>query len=152
LRRSLIVDASKAVALAGLSWAFCATAFSAELAAQTAPPEIAAAAPGEAETAAARPVARAARISTSEAPTIDADLSDPGWAKATVITDFKQREPNPAPADGAHRVCASCTDDSNFYLSVYAYDSEPDLSSSARCRATARSTRATISKSRSIPD
>jgi len=71
-------------------------------------------------------MARAARISTTEAPTIDADLSDPGWAKATVITDFKQREPNPGAPPTERTVLRIMYDDSNFYLSVYAYDSEPD--------------------------
>jgi hypothetical protein len=130
VRRSLIVDASKAVALAGFSWAFCGSAFSADLAAKAALPEIAAAIaaaePGKDEIASARPMARAARISTTEAPTIDADLSDPGWAKATVITDFKQREPNPGAPPTERTVLRIMYDDSNFYLSVYAYDSEPD--------------------------
>ena len=40
------------------------------------------------------PFARAARIDEAEAPVIDADLSDPGWAKATVIEEFRQRLPN----------------------------------------------------------
>ena len=114
MRRSVIVGAWKAVALAGFCWAFCATAFSAEFV------------PGQAEIAGARPIARVARISTSEAPTIDADLSDPGWAKATVITDFKQREPNPGAPPTERTVLRVMYDDSNFYLSVYAYDSEPD--------------------------
>jgi hypothetical protein len=71
-------------------------------------------------------VARAARIAASEAPTIDADLSDPGWAKATVITDFKQREPDPGAPPTERTVLRIMYDDNNFYFSVYAYDSEPD--------------------------
>ena len=35
----------------------------------------------------------ATRIDSSEAPIIDADLSDPAWASATVISDFTQIEP-----------------------------------------------------------
>ena len=42
-----------------------------------------------------RPTVRAVRVDTAEAPVIDADLSDPVWAKAAVIDDFKQRSPNP---------------------------------------------------------
>jgi hypothetical protein len=43
----------------------------------------------------ARPRVTAVRIDTAEAPTIDADLSDPAWAKAAVIDNFTQRSPNP---------------------------------------------------------
>ena len=44
-------------------------------------------------------MARAARIETGEAPVIDGDLSDVSWAKATVIDDIRQRQPDPgAPA------------------------------------------------------
>ena len=43
----------------------------------------------------ARPVARAAHIETSEAPVIDGDLSDVSWAKATIIDDIRQRQPDP---------------------------------------------------------
>jgi hypothetical protein len=128
VRRSLIVAASKAVSLAGFFWASCGSAFSAELAAKAAeePPELVAAEPGEEAITNARPVAHVARISASEAPTIDADLSDPGWAKATVITDFKQREPDPGAPPTERTVLRIMYDDNNFYLSVYAYDSEPD--------------------------
>jgi hypothetical protein len=73
-----------------------------------------------------QPMARVARIATSEAPSIDADLSDRSWARATVITDFKQREPDPGAAPTERTVLRVMYDDSNFYLSVYAYDSEPD--------------------------
>ena len=43
----------------------------------------------------ARPTARAARIEVGEAPVIDGDLSDVSWAKATVIDDIRQRQPDP---------------------------------------------------------
>ena len=55
---------------------------------------------------------------------IDADLSDLSWARATVITDFKQREPDPGAAPTERTVLRVMYDDNNFYLSVYAYDSE----------------------------
>src|SRR6476620_10419606 len=42
-----------------------------------------------------RPTAAAVRIDASEAPTIDGDLSDPAWSKATVIDRFIQKRPNP---------------------------------------------------------
>jgi len=87
------------------------------------PPE---AAPFDGAATSARPVARVARIGAREAPTIDADLSDLGWAKATVITDFKQREPNPGAPPTERTVLRVMYDDNNFYVSVYAYDDEPD--------------------------
>jgi hypothetical protein len=42
----------------------------------------------------ARPSAQASRSETSEAPVIDADLSDLAWAKATVIENLRQRQPD----------------------------------------------------------
>src|SRR5688572_18016107 len=42
-----------------------------------------------------RPTVAASRIDNADAPTIDGDLSDPGWAKATVIDNFLQVEPVP---------------------------------------------------------
>ena len=73
-----------------------------------------------------RPTASAARIETSQAPTIDADLSDPGWANATVIADFKQKEPVPGAAPTERTVVRIMFDENNLYLGVYAYDSMPD--------------------------
>lgn len=74
-----------------------------------------------------RPLAQAARIAQGQAPTIDADLSDPVWEKATILTDFRQREPNPRAAPTERTVLRLMYDDDNFYFSVYAYDSQPDL-------------------------
>jgi hypothetical protein len=75
---------------------------------------------------AGRPVARAARIETSEAPTIDGDLSDVSWAKATVIDDIRQRQPDPGAAASERTVVRIMYDANNLYFSVYAYDSQPD--------------------------
>jgi hypothetical protein len=122
--RRPIVAALAAAALAACIWASCDTAHAAE-----APEEMLeddAEELLEEETASFRPMARVARISTSEAPTIDADLSDLGWAKATVITDFKQREPDPGGLPTERTVLRIMYDESNFYLGVYAYDSEPE--------------------------
>jgi hypothetical protein len=124
MRRSLLGEPLKAAALAGLLWVCCASAFSAKAAER--PRAVAAAQPGVQEISSSRPVAHVARISTSEAPKIDADLSDASWAKATVITDFKQREPDPGAPPTERTVLRIMYDDTNFYLSVYAYDSEPD--------------------------
>jgi len=115
LRRSLIADASKAVVLAGFLWASCGSAFSAELAVK----------PAE-EITNARPVAHAARISTSEAPTIDGDLSDPVWAKAAVLDDFRQMDPNAGEPATERTVVRILYDANNLYFSVYCFDREPD--------------------------
>jgi hypothetical protein len=73
-----------------------------------------------------RPSIAAARIDASQAPSIDADLSDPGWANATVIDDFKQREPMPGAAPTERTVVRIMFDENNLYVGVYAYDSQPD--------------------------
>ena len=72
------------------------------------------------------PSAHAARISPSEAPKIDADLSEAAWAKATVIQDFKQLMPDPGGAPTERTVVRVMYDENNLYFGVYAYDSEPD--------------------------
>jgi hypothetical protein len=72
-----------------------------------------------------RPSVSAARIEASQAPTIDADLSDPAWANATVIQDFKQKEPVPGAAPTERTVVRIMYDENNLYVGVYAYDSEP---------------------------
>jgi hypothetical protein len=68
--------------------------------------------------------ANLSRIDATEAPTIDGDLSDPVWAKATIIDDLKQRQPDP----GAPRPSERCSHSvqNNLYFGIYAYDSEPD--------------------------
>ena len=124
MRRSLIVAGLKAVVLAGCVWTCRGSAFAAEAAEQMLD-DVAEKLLAE-EITGPRPMARLARISTSEAPAIDADLSDLSWAKATVITDFKQREPDPGGPPTERTVLRIMYDDNNFYLSVYAYDSEPD--------------------------
>jgi len=124
VRRSLIVAGLKAVVLAGCVWTCRGSAFAAEAAEQMLD-DVAEKLLAE-EITGPRPMARLARISTSEAPAIDADLSDLSWAKATVITDFKQREPDPGGPPTERTVLRIMYDDNNFYLSVYAYDSEPD--------------------------
>ena len=73
-----------------------------------------------------RPSTRATRIEASRAPTIDADLSDTAWANATVIEDFKQREPVPGGPPTERTVVRIMYDENNLYFGVYAYDSQPD--------------------------
>jgi hypothetical protein len=41
-----------------------------------------------------QPTAKATRIDSTEAPTIDGDLSDPVWAKAQAVDEFYQLEPD----------------------------------------------------------
>ena len=74
----------------------------------------------------ARPSIRAVRIETSEAPTIDADLSDPAWAKAAVIDNFTQRSPNPYEPATERTVVRILYDENNLYFSFYNYDRAPD--------------------------
>jgi len=73
-----------------------------------------------------RPRAPAARIETSEAPIIDGDLSDPGWAKATVLDQFLQRQPNSGDPPSQRTVLRIMYDQNNLYFGVYAYDTEPE--------------------------
>jgi hypothetical protein len=73
-----------------------------------------------------RPSIRAVRIDTAEAPVIDGDLSDPVWAKAAVIDDFRQRSPNPYEPATERTVARILYDANNLYVSFYNYDSAPD--------------------------
>ena len=72
-----------------------------------------------------RPTAAAVRISVEEAPTIDGDLSDPVWAKATVIDQFTQKQPNPGAPPTERTILRILYDENNLYFGVYAYDSNP---------------------------
>src|SRR5258708_38710447 len=69
---------------------------------------------------------RAVRIDTSEAPKIDGDLSDPVWAKAAILDDFRQMEPNPGQPATERTVLRILYDENNIYFGVYLYDDEPD--------------------------
>ena len=73
-----------------------------------------------------RPRLVAVRIDTAEAPTIDADLSDPVWAKAAVIDKFTQRSPNPYEPATERTVVCILYDEHNLYFSFYNYDSTPE--------------------------
>jgi len=69
---------------------------------------------------------RAVRIDKSEAPIIDGDLSDPAWAKAAVLDDFRQVEPDTGKPGSEKTVLRILYDENNIYFGVYNYDSEPD--------------------------
>ncbi len=73
-----------------------------------------------------RPTSGATHIQAGEAPSIDADLSDPAWAKATLIDSFRQRAPNSGGAPTERTILRVMYDDNNLYFGVYAYDSEPN--------------------------
>ena len=73
-----------------------------------------------------RPNVKIVRIDPSEAPTIDADLSDPAWAKAAIIDNFTQRQPNPYEPATERTVVRILYDENNLYFSFYNYDKTPD--------------------------
>jgi len=70
--------------------------------------------------------ARPARIETSQAPVIDADISDPAWAAATIIEDFRQIEPVSRAPASERTILRVMYDSDNLYFSVHAYDSDPE--------------------------
>lgn len=63
------------------------------------------------------------RIDSADAPVIDGKLDDDAWAKATVLTEFYQVEPEIAYPDVETRVYLA-HDENNLYVGVYAYDDE----------------------------
>jgi hypothetical protein len=73
-----------------------------------------------------RPAAPAVRIAPEEAPGIDGDLSDAAWAKATMIDDFRQVDPDSGMPGTEHTVLRVMYDEDNLYFGVYCYDREPD--------------------------
>jgi len=75
---------------------------------------------------AAKPRIDAVRIETSDAPVIDGDISDPVWARAALIDDFRQRSPNPGGEPTQRTEARILYDENNLYFAIYAYDTEPD--------------------------
>ena len=71
-------------------------------------------------------IAHAVRIDLSEAPIIDGDLSDPVWAKANILEDFRQVEPTTGAPATERTVVRILYDENNLYFGVYCYDDEPD--------------------------
>ena len=63
----------------------------------------------------------------AEAPTIDGDLSDLAWTRASVLDELLQVEPNTGAPGTERTVVRIMYDENNLYFGVYAYDSEPDL-------------------------
>ncbi len=75
---------------------------------------------------ASKPSIGAVRIDVSDAPEIDGDLSDPGWARAAFIDEFRQRTPDPGALATKRTTAQIMYDENNLYIGIYAYDSEPD--------------------------
>ena len=73
------------------------------------------------------PTVSATRIDVAEAPTIDGDLSDLAWTRASVLDELLQVEPNTGAPGTERTVVRIMYDENNLYFGVYAYDSEPDL-------------------------
>jgi len=72
------------------------------------------------------PTARATRIANDEAPTIDGDLSDPAWAKAEIISEFYQVDPNSGEPASLPTYARFMYDENTLYIGIYAYDPEPE--------------------------
>ena len=73
------------------------------------------------------PTAMATRIEPSEAPAIDGDVSDAVWAKAQLIDEFYQLEPDTGQPVSERTELRILYDTDNLYISVYAYDRNPEL-------------------------
>ncbi len=72
-----------------------------------------------------RPAAAATRIDPKEAPKVDADLSDAVWAKAPVLSEFYQLEPQEGAPGSERTELRILYDENNLYFAVHAYDREP---------------------------
>src|SRR5512143_2559442 len=72
-----------------------------------------------------RPSLPATRISVSEAPDIDGDISDPVWQKAPALDEFYQLEPREGAPASERTVVHVLYDDKNIYIAFMAFDDEP---------------------------
>jgi hypothetical protein len=72
---------------------------------------------------AARPTARATR--TTQPITIDAQLDEPDWLRAEIMTDFVQQLPRTGHAAEFKTVVRVLYDADNLYVSCMCYDDEP---------------------------
>jgi hypothetical protein len=72
-----------------------------------------------------QPTATAVRIDPADAPTIDADLSDPVWARAMVVDEFWQADPDTGAAATERTIVRILYDQNNLYFGIYAYDQNP---------------------------
>jgi hypothetical protein len=65
-------------------------------------------------------------VLVEEAPVVDADLSDPVWEKATLITELTQVEPKLGAPPSFRTEIRILTDGDTLFFSVHAFDPEPD--------------------------
>ncbi len=72
-----------------------------------------------------RPEAAAVKIVNEEAPTIDGDLTDPIWARATLIDEFYQLDPETGEPGSERTELRIVYDDENLYFAIHLYDEEP---------------------------
>jgi hypothetical protein len=72
------------------------------------------------------PTANAVRIDTAEAPAIDADLTDPAWAKAHLLEPMLQVSPDFGAEASERTDVRIMYDENNLYFGIYAYDSTPE--------------------------
>ncbi len=68
----------------------------------------------------------AVKISRDEAPKIDADLSDPAWAKAAIVEDFIQVEPEEGGTPTQRTRAYIMYDERTLYVGFRLYDTDPD--------------------------
>ena len=72
------------------------------------------------------PETQITRIAAEEAPTIDGDISDPVWAKATRIDTFYQTEPIQGAKPSETTIVYMAYDENNLYFAFFCGDSQPD--------------------------
>jgi len=73
------------------------------------------------------PTGQATRIEAAEAPTIDGLLGDPVWAKAQVIDEFYQLDPDTGQPGSERTELRILYDQENLYVGIYNFDREAHL-------------------------
>jgi len=72
------------------------------------------------------PTANAVRIDVTEAPVIDADLSEAAWARAHLLEPMRQVSPDFGAEASERTDVRIMYDENNLYFGIYAYDSVPE--------------------------
>ena len=72
------------------------------------------------------PETQITRIAVDEAPTIDGDIADPVWSRATRIDNFYQTEPTQGAKPSETTVVYMAYDENNLYFAFFCGDSQPD--------------------------
>jgi Carbohydrate family 9 binding domain-like len=73
------------------------------------------------------PTAKATRIEAAEAPVIDGDITDAVWAKAQVIDEFYQIDPDVGQPGSERTELRFLYDANTLYVAIYNFDREPNL-------------------------